>query len=67
MKKSDNFADKHRTYEDKPIIHGIKSFFRFILWEYVIRKILVGVRIIETGWCDKEAIFTQNFLAVIKK
>ncbi len=55
------------TYEDKPIPHGIKSFFRYLLWEFLIRKIYVIIRIIESGWCDKEAIFTQNFLAVIKK
>jgi len=56
-----------KTFEDKPIIHGVKSFFRFVLWEYLIRNIFVAIRIIESGGCDKEAIFTQNFLAVSKK
>jgi len=56
-----------KTYEDKPISHGVKSFFRYILWEYIIRKVFIGIRIVESGRCDKEAIFTQNFLAVIKK
>jgi SAM-dependent methyltransferase len=56
-----------KTFEDKPIIHGVKSFFRFVLWEYLIRNIFVAIRTIESGRCDKEAIFTQNFLAVIKK
>ena len=56
-----------RTYEDKPIPHGAKSFIRYILWEYFIRKLYRFLIIVESGGCDKEAIFSQNFLAIITK
>lgn len=55
------------SYEDKPVVHGIKSFFRFLLWEYFIRNIYVCVNTIESGSCDKNAIFTKNFLSIVEK
>lgn len=55
------------SYEDKPTPHGLKSIVRYLLWEYFIRNICRLFMIIEKGRCDKEAIFSQNFLSVIVK
>ena len=55
-----------RSYEDKPIPHGIKSAIRFLIWELVIRKIYIIINIIESGSYDKDAIFSKNFLTVIR-
>ncbi|NUO08514.1 MAG: class I SAM-dependent methyltransferase [Candidatus Brocadia sp.] len=55
------------SYEDKPIPHGLKSLMRFVLWEYFVRnfyRLLIGI---ETGDCDRNAIFSQNFLTVAYK
>jgi 2-polyprenyl-3-methyl-5-hydroxy-6-metoxy-1,4-benzoquinol methylase len=56
-----------QSYEDKPVVHGIKSLGRFVLWEFFIRQIYRFVRIVETGNCDAGTIFTQNFLTVANK
>lgn len=56
-----------KSYEDKPIPHGLKSIVRYILWEYVVRNLYRFLVIVETGGCDKDAIFSQNFLAVVVK
>lgn len=58
---------KIESYEDKPIVHGIKSALRFFVWEFVLRKIYVFTRVVENGSCDKDAIFSQNFISVITK
>jgi len=63
---SSGFSDV-KSNEDKPIIHGLKSLIRYLLWEYLIRKFYWFLVIVETGGCDKEAIFTQNFLTVVRK
>jgi 2-polyprenyl-3-methyl-5-hydroxy-6-metoxy-1,4-benzoquinol methylase len=55
---------KVSCYEDKPIVHGIKSFFRRILWSGA-RFVFRAIHSIETGEID--GIFSQNFLAVIYK
>jgi 2-polyprenyl-3-methyl-5-hydroxy-6-metoxy-1,4-benzoquinol methylase len=56
-----------KSYEDKPIPHGLKSMVRYILWEYFVRNIYRFLRIVECGSCDKDAIFSQNFLTVAYK
>jgi SAM-dependent methyltransferase len=55
------------SYEDRPVVHGVKSFIRLFLWKYIIRKIYIAIRIVETGWCDKGAIFSLNFVSIAKK
>lgn len=55
------------SYEDKPIVHGLKSLIRFLLWNYLVRPIYKILIIIETGGVDKEIIMTQNFLTVVTK
>ena len=52
-----------RCFEDKPIIHGISSFLRFVLWNILIipHKLLL---IAETGQTD---ILSQNILVVARK
>ncbi len=56
-----------KSYEDKPIPHGFKSTVRYILWEYCIRNVYRLLVTIEAGSCDKDAIFSQNFLTVVRK
>jgi len=51
-------------YEDKPIIHNIKSFFRRILFG-MIRFIFQAILTTETG--ETKGIFSQNFLSIINK
>jgi 2-polyprenyl-3-methyl-5-hydroxy-6-metoxy-1,4-benzoquinol methylase len=53
-------------YEDQPIPHGVKSTIRWFLWK-VIRSLLFSYIIVETGDIDRDAIFSQNFLAVAYK
>ena len=53
-------------YEDSPIPHGIKSLIRWILW----MGIRGGLRLwlaVETGDAARNAIFSQNLLAVASK
>lgn len=63
---SSGFA-KVASYEDKPVIHGMKSFVRYVLWEFVLRRIYRLRMVIETGGCDRNAIFSLNFLTVAEK
>ncbi|OPX35236.1 MAG: hypothetical protein B1H11_09415 [Desulfobacteraceae bacterium 4484_190.1] len=50
-------------YEDQPVLHGIKSAVRWILWR-CIRGVLRLYLAVETGNTGRDAIFSQNFLAV---
>lgn len=52
-----------RCYEDKPVAHGLKSFIRYLLWA-LIRSMLLLYIAAETGELDRQAIFSQNFIAV---
>lgn len=58
---------KVSSYEDKPVVHGVKSLIRYLVWQFVLRQIYRFARIVETGSCDAEAIFTLNFLTVAEK
>lgn len=53
-------------YEDTPIPHGIKSAARWLLWK-IIRMGLRFFLAVETGDLGRDAIFSQNFLAVAIK
>jgi len=55
------------SYEDKPVVHGFKSLGRYLLWEYFLRQVYRFARVVETGSCDADAIFTLNFLTVADK
>lgn len=50
--------------EAGPVIHGIKSFIRFILWK-LIRKIEQSFLVVETG--SSSQIMTQNIISVARK
>ncbi len=52
------------VYGTPPVIHGIKSFIRFILWK-IIEFCLRFYVIIETG--SGKMIFTQNIIVIAKK
>jgi len=55
---------KITCYEDVPVVHGVKSALRWILWK-CIRTVYKVILAAETGSGDE--IFSQNLLAVIKK
>lgn len=53
-------------YEERPIPHGVKSSIRWLLW-HVFRTGLRLYRAVETGTVGRDAIFSQDFLAVAAK
>ena len=55
-----------KTYEDRPIAHGIASSVRTVLWR-LIRVALLFYIAVETGGLDRRAMFSQNLLAVAWK
>jgi 2-polyprenyl-3-methyl-5-hydroxy-6-metoxy-1,4-benzoquinol methylase len=55
-----------RSFEDAPVPHGLKSTARWMLWKG-IRSALMFYIAVETGFVDKDAIFSQNFLTVATK
>lgn len=59
------FAAVH-CYEDRPVVHGVKSATRWILWR-IMRGILRLALAAETGESGREAIFSQCLLAVAVK
>lgn len=54
-----------QCHEDKPIVHGIKSAIRRVLWEG-FRIIFLLFIAAETGCWDKKSVFSQNLLAVAR-
>lgn len=52
--------------EDGPVVHGAKSAARWLLWKF-LRGCLRIYLAAETGSVEREAIFTQNFIAVVTK
>lgn len=55
-----------QCFEDKPVVHGMKSTVRLVLWE-LIRGILRLYQAVETGDSGSNCIFSQNFLTVADK
>lgn len=62
---SSGFAEVH-CYEDAPVPHGIKSTVRWLLWKG-LRSCLRLWLAVETGDVARDAIFSQNLLAVARK
>lgn len=52
--------------EDMPVPHGMKSFFRWVLWK-CIRAVLRFYLAVETGSGESACIFSQNFLTIASK
>ncbi len=55
-----------QCFEDKPVVHGIKSAVRRLLW-IGFRLIFLLFNASETGVWDRRSIFTQNFLTIAIK
>lgn len=53
-------------FEDAPIVHGLKSTVRLILWK-VLRSGLRLFNAVETGDTGRNAVLTRNFLTVATK
>jgi len=62
---SSGFKDV-QCFEDKPVVHGVKSAVRRILWE-VFRQGFLLFNASETGVWDRQSIFTQNLLVIAKR
>jgi len=52
-----------RCFEDRPIVHGLKSLIRRGLWAVIRCGLLVYIAV-ETGSMDRNAVFSQNLVAV---
>ena len=52
------------VYPQRPVVHGLKSLIRAVLWKYIELEIKFYL-LIETG--SAEGIFTQNLIAVAYK
>lgn len=52
--------------EDRPIPHGMKSAIRLVLW-HAIRMVCRFVLAVESGDTGRDALFTQNLLAIAEK
>lgn len=55
-----------RCFEDTPIVHGLKSAARWLLWK-CFRSMLRLYIAAETGETSKSQVFSQNLLAVATK
>lgn len=55
-----------KCYESAPVVHGLKSFVRVLLWK-LIRAGLRAWQAVETGDTGRDAIYTRNMLAVAVK
>lgn len=53
-------------YEDRPVVHGLKSAIRRVLWS-LIRAVWRFYLMVETGSGEKACIFSQNFLTIADK
>jgi len=56
-----------KSYEVKPLIHGLKSFIRYILWVFLFKNILLIFNLVETGAFSFKSILTRNFITISKK
>lgn len=62
---SSGFAQVN-CFEERPIVHGLKSMARCLLWT-ILRSLLSFYLIVETGDIKHQAIFSQNLLSVAVK
>lgn len=58
--------DRVDCFEDQPIPHGVRSAVRWLLWK-LFRTYLRIYLAVETGDTGKDAVFSQNLLAVAVK
>jgi cyclopropane fatty-acyl-phospholipid synthase-like methyltransferase len=54
------------SYENRPVVHGVKSFARAVVWQ-AVRNVLRVAIAAETGDLGRDAIMSQNFLTVAQK
>ncbi len=59
---SSGFSEVH-CFEDRPVPHGLKSAVRATLWSWIRAGLLFYIAV-ETGALDRNAVFSQNLLAV---
>jgi SAM-dependent methyltransferase len=55
-----------QCFEDRPVMHGLKSAVRAVLWQ-CLRAGLLFYMAVETGSLDRRVVFSQNLLAVAIK
>lgn len=55
-----------QSFEDQPIVHGVKSGVRFLAWK-LIRFFFAAILAVETGQTSSSHIFSQNFLTLAIK
>lgn len=62
-----NGFESIESYEVKPIIHGLKSFLRYMIWVLFIKNILLLFNLVETGAFSIKSILSRNFFTVSLK
>ncbi len=55
-----------QVMEEAPIVHGPKSFMRYVVWK-IFRSIFRVIYVAETGDPAKDLVLSQNLLAVVVK
>ena len=55
-----------RCYEDQPVVHGLKSLSRWLVWK-LVRNVIRIYRVAETGTTGRDSVFSQNLLAIAVK
>ena len=55
--------EKIECYEDQPVIHGLMSGSRWLVWK-IVRALLRVCWVAETGSIGKDCVFSQNLIAV---
>ena len=62
-----NGFENIKSYEVKPIVHGLKSFLRYLVWVLIIKNILLIFNLVETGAFSYRSILSRNFITVSLK
>lgn len=62
-----NKFSRIKSYEDKPLVYSLSSFFRRILWDFFVRPLYIFLISVESGGCDKDIILTKNFTTIARK
>ena len=61
-----NGFESINSYEDKPIVHGVVSLLRRLIWDLLVRPFYLFLVAVESGG-DWDILLTKNFLSVAVK
>jgi hypothetical protein len=61
-----NGFESINSYEDKPIVHGVVSLLRRLIWDLLVRPFYLFLIAVESGG-DWDILLTKNFMSVAVK